>query len=130
MPKFTDIYKPRRIRLEAWAAEIMRSEIGQEAIRRGIASWLWDWCVKQRQPRLELPSSLLGQLGKRDAKWQQDMAQAAAGSPGPLTNDEVPTENAKRWANSYLGAEARKARLEADSLRARYAAGETLTPRF
>ncbi len=107
-PKFTDIYKPRRIKLEAWAAEVMRSEVGQEAIKRGIASWLWDWCVKQRQPRMEFPSSLLDQLGKRDAKWQQDMARSAAGSPGPLTNGEVPIENAKRWAD--LGLEMNKRR--------------------
>ena len=107
-PKFTDIYKPRRIKLEAWAAEIMRSEIGQEAIRRGIATWLWDWCVKQRQPREGLPSNLLDYLGKRDAQWQRGMAKAAAGSSGPLTSNETPSAETKGWAN--LGLDVNKRR--------------------
>ncbi len=97
--------------MQAWAAQVMRSPIGQESIRRGIASWLWDWCLDQKHPRQQLPSSLLDQLGKRDAQWQQDMAKAAAGSPGPLTNNECPNERAKGWAN--LGIETNQRREKA-----------------
>ena len=94
--------------IEGWARQVMRSEIGQEAIRRGIASWLWDWCIKQRQPRGGLPSNLLDQLGKRDTQWQQSMAKAAAGSPGPLTSNETPSAETKGWAN--LGLDVNKRR--------------------
>ncbi len=81
---------------ERHAAALLRSDLGQEAIQRGVASWLWDWAMKN--PDRDPPAGILDQLQRRDRELHEQLSYAAAGEPGPLTMNEMPAEPAKDWA--------------------------------
>lgn len=99
MPRFSDIYKQNwraKVDAEKRAAAIMRSEIGQQAIRESLASYLWDWAMKN--PDRDPPGHILEELRQQEEKLHRNLSLAAAGEPGPLTANETPTEASKGWA--------------------------------
>lgn len=91
MSKFADIYKA-----ENRAKQILRSDLGQQAIDQGVASWLWDWAVKN--PYRDPPADILKRLKRRDEENHKNLSLAAAGVAGPLTMNETPADSAKDWA--------------------------------
>ncbi len=81
---------------EKRAAALLRSDLGQQAIAQGVASWLWDWAMKN--PDRDPPADILAALKSRDAEMHKHLSLAAAGEPGPLTMNETPADPAKDWA--------------------------------
>lgn len=100
-PERTDKSAHQRKMVE-WADDLMKTDIGQQAIRMNIASWLWDWAIERRQPIEELPVGLLAQLKSKHDKWYEDISRAAARAAGPLTNGEQPADTAVMWAKAGL----------------------------
>jgi hypothetical protein len=78
------------------ASKLLQSPLGQQAIEMGIASWLWDWAIKN--PDRDPPGDILSQLKHRDEELHKGLSLAAAGEPGPLTMDETPADPARQWA--------------------------------